>query len=150
MHQFVYSHGMYAIVFFLNVWKQIAKYQFKKSPKILTCVLDNEQSGAYSADNDSTHVQALIPEDDVLPKHCTVDHCKQEEHARASIYDWAMVILELYNSDKERHLKGIVALLHAENFGLNGIQETLNVVRVYRQFVHETGNKYFQEMDFEN
>lgn len=80
-------------------------------------------------ENDKTNIQALMfPENDVSQKHCIVDDYKLGEYAKAYIYDWAEVILDLYDSGKERHRKQIVDQLYAENFELNEIREALKDV----------------------
>lgn len=89
-----------------------------------------------------TNVQAsMCPEDDVSQEHCTVDDYKQEELARACIYQCAEVIMELYDSARERNAKQIVGLLHAENHELNFIRETQKDVSPCLLFVCKIGNE---------
>lgn len=53
------------------------------------------------------------------------------------ILDLAEIVLELYYGGRERHTKRVIAPLHAESFGLRGIQETLKDVPACIRFVHE-------------
>lgn len=46
-----------------------------------------------------TDIHALIFQENELREYFIVDDCKQEEHPRASVFDWTEVILKLYNSD---------------------------------------------------
>lgn len=85
---------------------------------------------------------------DALREYCIVDDFKQENRAGAYIYDWAQILSELYDSSKEKLAKQIVDLLHAENFELNGIQDTLKDVFTIHQFVREIGNESLKRMDF--
>lgn len=58
--------------------------------------------------------------------------------------------LEPYESGRESHAKRIVALLQAENIGLNRIWETLMDGPACIRFVRETGNEGYERTDFEN
>lgn len=59
-----------------------------------------------------TYVQVLMrPKDDASPEYPIVDGYMQEEHAKSCFYDWSEVILDLYDSGRERLAKRIVDLL---------------------------------------
>lgn len=58
-----------------------------------------EQSRNFLVENYTTGILAFMcPEDDVLREHRIVDDYMQNEYTRASIHDWARVVLELYDS----------------------------------------------------
>lgn len=76
--------------------------------------------------------------------HRLVKDCEQEENARARIYDRAEVLLELHESGRERPAKQIVSLLHAENFRLNGVRETLKDAPARIRFFCEMRNEGVQ------
>lgn len=79
--------------------------------------------------NDITDVQALLfSENDLSREYRIVAECKQGEHARVCICDWAEAKSKQYDSGRKRHAKQIVDLVRAENFELNGIPETLKDV----------------------
>lgn len=89
----------------------------------------SEKSGASPLEYDTTNVQcSMWAENEVSQEHCIVDGCRQEGNAGVQIYDWAKVISEQYDIGRERHKKRIIALLNAENFGLNGTWKTLKDV----------------------
>lgn len=68
---------------------------------------------------------SMCVEDGVTREHHFVDGYMQNEHARPCIYDWAEVILELYDSCRVRHVKQIFVLLYAEKFERDGMWGTL-------------------------
>lgn len=73
------------------------------------CVESNEQSRVLPMENDLTSTQSSIyAEDAVSQDHRIVEHCKQEEHVRACIFNWAEVISELYDIGSESHVKRLL------------------------------------------
>lgn len=93
-----------------------------------------------------TNVQPLMcAKDDVWPEHRTINDYMQEELARTLIYAWAEVMSELYDSRRKRLEKKIVDLLHAENFELCGILETVKDVFEFIQIVRDTGDENFKK-----
>lgn len=72
-----------------------------------------------------------------------------EDHTRTSIYEGAEVISKLYANGGERHAKQIGDLLHAENFEVNVILETLKDFSECILFFRETGNESSERIGFD-
>lgn len=87
------------------------------------------------------HIQgAMGADDNVSREHFIVESCRQESNEGACIYGLVEIISKVYNSAKERHKKEIVALLHVENFEVNGIREAFKDFPVVIQIVRVKSN----------
>lgn len=77
----------------------------------------DKQSRGLPVKYGMTNIKGSVCAKDVLLReHCIAQNCKQNKKARACIFDWAEVILELSDSRRKMQAEQIVFLLHAKDF----------------------------------
>lgn len=93
-------------------------------------------------ENNMTNVQSPISaENEVWREYRIVEDCKQQEDTRAFIYGSAKVMMDLYNSGRERRAKRIANLLHEENVELSRIRETMMDISECIRFLCDASNE---------
>lgn len=100
------------------------------------------QKQYFGHKDDMIDVRALTcPESDVPREHIIVYDYRQDNHAKAYNYDWAVVLPALYNCARERYAKRAVRVQQLKNFAFNRICETLKKASACVRFECDTSNE---------
>lgn len=83
-------------------------------------------------------------------EHHIVEECKPDEHAKPCIYGWAEIILDLYDSGRERPAKRIVVTHQSKRFELDLMRQTLKDASASLLCIRETGSERFRNDNFKN
>lgn len=70
---------------------------------------------------------------------------RAQGETRSAVLDRAVLIMDLFRSDGERHAKKLVELLHCDSFYIEAIQNRLRSVKLCRELVRKSYSRKLED-----